>query len=87
MEEAKDEIIKSILGSSVVLSSDGEIDNMPAKFYEFNVPQQGINFKVLLAVVVKGDKVFVISSNTTAGKWPLYKDTFYQIAKSFEFKY
>lgn len=86
-EEAKNELIKSIPSLLIANSSEGTINNMPAKFYEFNVPQQGIDFKVLMAIVAKADKVFVISFNTTANRWQTYKDIFYQTAESFEFRY
>lgn len=86
-EEFKNEVLNSIPDSKVVNSSDETVNNMPAKFYEMAVPQQGVNFEVLMAIVAKGDKVFVISFNTTDGKWPIYKDIFYRMARSFEFKY
>lgn len=86
-EEAKNEILKAVANSSVTDSKEGIIDDMPAKFYEFKVFQQNVNFKVLLAVVAKGEKAFLMSSNTTASKWPIYKDILYQMDESFKFKY
>ena len=67
--------------------SDGTIDNQPAKFIEANVSMQEVDFKVMLAVAMKGDKYFTISSNTTTEKWPEYRDIFYNVLNSFKFKY
>ncbi|MDD4333199.1 MAG: PsbP-related protein [Patescibacteria group bacterium] len=73
----------------IVLESttDGKIDGEPAKFIEANLTMQNVDFKVMMAVALKGDKYFTISNNTTAEKWPEYRDIFYNAAKSFRFKY
>lgn len=86
-EAYKDTLIASIPGSSVTGFSDDVINNLPAKIYELDIPQQGINFKLVSEVVAKGDKVFIISLNTTPSKLPIYKNSFYQTAQTFEFKY
>jgi len=48
--------------------------------------QQEVDYTVFLAVILKGDKYYVISGNTTTDKWTDYEDLFYQTARSFVFK-
>jgi len=74
-------------GISFAPLGEGTIDNQPAKFIEANVSMQNVDFKVMLAVVMKGDKYFTISSNTTVEKWPEYRAIFYSVVDSFKFKY
>ena len=71
---------------SFVSETDGQVDNQPAKFIEADVLMQDVNFKVLLLIILKGDKYYVLSGNTTAEKWPDYRDVFLNVAKSLEFK-
>ena len=71
---------------SFVSEKDGQIDGQPAKFIEAKLNQQNIEFRVLMALVFKGDKYFIISSNTTSEEWPKYQDVFYSVANSFKFK-
>jgi len=66
---------------------DGTIGGQPAKVLEASLLMQNINFKVVIAVAMKGDKYFTISNNTTAEKWPEYQDIFYNVLNSFNFKY
>jgi len=66
---------------------DGTIGGQPAKFMEADLLMQDVNFKVAIAVAMKGDKYFIISFNTTAEKWPEYRDIFYNALNSFKFKY
>lgn len=66
--------------------TNGAIDGQPAKFMEADVSMQNVDFKVMIAVALKGNKYFTISSNTTAEKWPGYRGLFYEISDSFKFK-
>ncbi|HRY52450.1 MAG TPA: PsbP-related protein [Candidatus Portnoybacteria bacterium] len=66
---------------------DGTIGGQPAKLIEADLKMQDVNFKVIVAIAMKGDKYFNISNNTTAEKWPEYRDIFYNVLNSFEFKY
>jgi len=66
--------------------TESTINDQPADFGELEITQQNVNYKVLIAIVVKGDKFFTISANTTALKWPDYKDLLYQTAKSIKLK-
>jgi len=80
--------IQSIAPAAVLQSTTpGTIDNEPATFMEFNLTMQNIDFKVMMIIVLKGDKYFTISNNTTIEKWPEYQETFYNTASSFQFKY
>lgn len=71
---------------SFVSETDGTIDGQPAKFLEAGLNQQNVDFKVLMAIVLKENKYFTISANTTAEKWTNYRDAFYNTANSFKFK-
>ncbi|MDP3244770.1 MAG: hypothetical protein Q8M83_03895 [bacterium] len=80
--------IKSVAPTTSFTSeTDGQIDGQPAKFMEADLFMQDVNFKVMVALVLKGDKFFTISNNTTTEKWPEYRDIFYGTAESFKFKY
>lgn len=66
--------------------TSGTIDSQPAKFIEASLNQQDVDFKVLLVIIMKDNKYFTISANTTAQKWTEYRDVFYSTANSFKFK-
>ena len=66
--------------------TDETIDGQPAKIIEANLNQQNVDFKVLMAVIMKEDKYFTISANTTAQKWTEYNEIFYDTFRSFKFK-
>jgi len=67
--------------------TNGTIGGQPAKLIEASLLMQEVDFKVMVAIAMKGDKYFTISSNTTAEKWPEYRDVFYNTLNSFKFKY
>jgi len=91
LDEIADLVKRQVAGVAPTISfapiTDGTINGQPAKFIEANVSMQGVDFKVMLAVAMKGDKYFTISSNTTVEKWPEYRDIFYNVLNSFKFKY
>lgn len=88
IEKLVEQQIKSVVPSiSFISVADGFIDGQPAKFIEADLFMQDINFKVMMAIVLKGDKYFTISNNTTLEKWPGYHELFYAVANSFKFKY
>jgi len=66
--------------------TDEMIDGQSAKIIEADLNQQNVDFKVLMAVVMKSDKYFTISANTTAQKWTEYSEIFYDTIRSFKFK-
>jgi len=76
-------VVPAIVFTSI---NDGMVGGQPAKFLEADLLMQDVDFKVMVAVVLKGDKYFTISYNTTAEKWPEYRDMFYNVAASFKFK-
>lgn len=75
--------------SSVVFTKDQDmtINGRSAHAIEAELTQQGVNFKILMAVVGgQGEDVWVISFNTTESSWDGYKEMFYSIAGSFSLK-
>lgn len=62
------------------------VDNQTAQLVEVSLAQQDVNFRVLIAVVIKGDKYFTLSANTTEKKWASYKEDFYKVLKSLSLK-
>lgn len=62
------------------------VDNQTADLVEISLSQQDVNFKVLVAVIIKGDKYFTLSANTTEKKWASYKEDFYKALKSMVLK-
>jgi len=73
---------------SVSFSSETDeiIDGQPAQIMEADLNQQNIDFKILMAVIIKGDEYFTISANTTTQKWTEYNEIFYDTIRSFKFK-
>ena len=65
---------------------DETINGLPSKLAALELNQQGVDYTILLAVYLAGDKYYVMSFNTTKEKWPEYKDQFYVSARSFEIK-
>ena len=76
----------AIPSAEVTDSSDETVDGQPAKFTVLTLNQQEVDYTIFLSVMVKGDKYFTISGNTTTDKWTDYEDLFYQTAQSFVFK-
>lgn len=93
--KTREELLELVKQSLTQMSPETEvkvvealvIDGQPADFVELSLNQQEVDFKVLVGLIVKGEKYFVISANTTALKYPEYQELFYQTAESFKFKY
>lgn len=86
--EFEENQIKAVVPGVVFKSTtDGKIDGQPAKFFEADLSMKNVGFKLMVAVIAKGDKYFTISNNTTAQKWLEYRDIFYNTADTFRFKY
>ncbi len=67
--------------------NDTVINGQAARAMEINLTQQGVSYKILMvAVVGKGDDVWVMSFNTIESSWDAYKETFSSIAKSLSLK-
>lgn len=75
------ELVPSVVYTEQV---EKQINGQPAKFIELEMTQQDINFKVLMVSVNAQDKYYLISCNTTIGKWDQYKELFYSTAESFK---
>lgn len=80
-----DQIKASVPSAEVTASSDEMIDGQTAMFNIFTMNQQEVDYTVFLAVILKGDKYYLVSGNTTTDKWPDYKDMFYSTARSLAF--
>jgi len=86
------QIIKNSLSQTipnVVFTNEQDIaiNSQPAHAIEAELTQQGVNFKILMVIVVgQGEDVWVISFNTTKSSWDGYKQSFYDIANSFILK-
>lgn len=92
--KTKSQILDMIKQSLSQLSPNAKINTLPqetvdnqiADLIKIDLTQQDVNFKVLVAVIVKGDKYFTMSANTTAKKWAGYKEDFYKALKSMVLK-
>ena len=93
-EENNENYLKKIKNSlqqsfPEVKLSDGESqtpDGTTIYYIEADLNQQDIDFKVLLAVNIKNNDVWIISFNTLKENWEGYKNLFYQIAENFKIK-
>lgn len=92
--KTKSQILDMVKQSLLQLSPNAKIDTLPsetvdnqtADLVEISLAQQDVNFKVLVAVIVKGDKYLTMSANTTAKKWASHKEDFYKALKSMVLK-
>ena len=80
------QIKEAVPSTEVISSSDETVDGQSAMFNVFTMTQQEVDITVFLAVILKGDKYYTVSGNTTTDKWTEYKDLFYETARSFVFK-
>lgn len=78
---------KLLLGIKFISDKAEKIGGLEARVIEAEVTQKGADFKVLI-VVIKGpdDAVWTISFNTGKDTWDKYKDSFYDVARSFQLK-
>lgn len=81
-----DQVVTTIPSAQITEESDEEIDGQAAKFNVMTMTQQEVDYTVFLAVILKGDKYYTVSGNTTTDLWGAYKDLFYTTARSLEFK-
>ncbi len=79
----KEEVQKMVPSFNSTNQFEKQIDGKRTEFIEAEMVQQDVNYKVLMVVVDAGDKYYLVSFNTTAGKWDHYKDLFYLTAESF----
>lgn len=87
IQSVKDILPQSIPGIVMTHEESSSIDNREAYFIEAEFTQKNIDFKILLTLTKgKEQDIWIISFNTAASNWDIYKDLFYQIAKSFKVK-
>ena len=81
-----DTISKIVSSLNVFATSDETVNGLPAKFSAMEFTQQDVEYTVLVAIMMAGDKYYSMSFNTTTDRWLEYKDMFYDVARSFRLK-
>ena len=76
---------QAVPGFVVVREGEEKIDNQDAYFVEAEFNQRDIDFKILLVVFMgEGESVWIVTFNGLKSAWDDYKDSFYQVARSFK---
>jgi hypothetical protein len=79
--------ITSVISDVNIFDVDEEtVNGLPAKFAAMEFTRQEVNYTILFAVYLAGDKYYAISFNTTTERWPEYRDMAYTVARSFKLK-
>jgi len=83
----KNTLAKLLPGIRVTKESNEKINGRDAHFIEAAVTQRGTNFNVLIATI-KGDNddVWTISFNVGSVNWEAYKETLYNVSRTFTLK-
>ncbi len=81
-----DGITAAIPSAKSFAVNDETINGIPARLTAFELQQQDVSYTVLVAVFMADEKYYVMSFNTTTEKWIGYKDSFYEVARSFSLK-
>lgn len=79
-------LLQTLPNAKITALPQETIDNQKADLIEIRLTQMDVQFKVLVAVVVKGDTYFTVSANTTEKKWDSYRADFYTVLKSMTLK-
>jgi hypothetical protein len=77
------------VASDAIFSNENAltINNKPARAFEMEMTQRGVNFKVLLVGIQESeDSVWFLSYNTVKSSWENYKESFSESVRSFIFK-
>ncbi|MBN2197896.1 hypothetical protein JW698_01725 [Candidatus Wolfebacteria bacterium] len=83
----KSTFLQTMIGSVFTEEKEVIINNNSAYVMEASLNQQGVDFKVLLAVVKgEGESVWILSFNTVENLWKEYENDFYEVANSFILK-
>ena len=83
----KDKLTRMVAGITFQDLEPTIIDGRPAKVFNANLTQQGVDFKLLMFVAEGKDKdVWMISFNTLATSLSEYQDLFFKMATSFRVK-
>jgi len=87
IQAIKIQLQQTIPGIIFAQEHDTTINEKPARAFEADFNQKGVNFKILMvAVKGSGDDVWVISFNTLQSTWTEYQKTFSDIVNSFKLK-
>lgn len=86
LDMVKQSLLQLSPSAKITALPEETFNNQTADLIEINLSQQDVNFKVLVAIVIKGDKYFTLSANTTEKKWASYKEDFYKALKSLRLK-
>lgn len=81
-----DDIISTIDGVNIFDTDDETVNGLTATFTAMEFVQQDVEYTVMVAVYDAGDRYYVVSFNTTSELWIEYKDSFYEVARSFMLK-
>ena len=80
-------LIESIPGTAFTKEQDTVINNRPAHLIEMEFTQDGVDFKILTALIKgQNNDVWTVSFNTPKIAWDEYKKMFYDTADSFSLK-
>ncbi|MFA5368663.1 MAG: hypothetical protein WC303_01485 [Candidatus Paceibacterota bacterium] len=82
----KRQVESAVPSISFTSEIERKIDGQSAKVLEADLFMQDVNFKIMLVVILNKDKYFTISDNTTAEKWPEYRESFNNVLESLKFK-
>ncbi|MDD3861601.1 MAG: hypothetical protein PHP74_01800 [Candidatus Gracilibacteria bacterium] len=82
----KDTLNKLLPGTKFKTNTAEKINGFEARIIEAEITQKGTDFKVLIAIIKGFEKedIWTISFNTPVENWDAYKETFYDIARSFK---
>ncbi|GEM_PF-1441221 len=86
LDMTKQILLQTLPSAKINVLPQEIIDSQKADLIEIRLTQMDVQFKVLVAVVVKGDTYFTVSANTTEKKWTSYKADFYKALKSMTLK-
>lgn len=86
-EIIKNGLKQAIQGVVFANEHDVAVNGSPARAFEAEMSQQGVNFRILMVSVKgEGDDVWTLSFNTTKSAWDSYAQTFSGIVNSFKLK-
>lgn len=86
-ETIKNGLRQTVQGVVFANEHDIVVNGRPARAFEAEMSQQGVNFRVLMVLVKgEGDDAWVLSFDTTKSAWDGYAQTFSDIVNSFKLK-
>ncbi len=85
-QQTVSDIANAIDEVTIFATSDETVDGVAAKFAAMEFNQQDVDYTVLVAVYYADDQYYVVTCNTTSAQWPEYKDSLYEVVRSFALK-